>query len=73
MPTWDLSDPAPLMIDVSWDAFQPLEYCTNEYFVFKIENATDGKDVEKAFQIVQLNGIAQIKVQTLDPQHEKLW
>jgi hypothetical protein len=41
--------------------------------VFKIVNATDGKEVEKAFQIVQLNGIAQIKVQTLDPQHEKLW
>jgi hypothetical protein len=73
LPAWDLSDPAPLMIDVSWDAVQPPEYCTNEYFVFKIVNASDGKEVEKIFQIMQLNGIAQIKVQTLDPQHEKLW
>jgi hypothetical protein len=73
LPKWDLSDLTPLMIEVRWDAVQPPEYCTNEYFVFNIVNATDGNEVERAFTIVQSNGVAQIRVQTLDPQHEKLW
>jgi hypothetical protein len=55
------------MIEVRWDAVQPPEYCTNEYFLFKIINATDEKEVERAFSIVQSNGVAQIRVQTLDP------
>ena len=55
------------MIEVRWDAVQPPEYCTNEYFLFKIINATDEKEVERAFSIVQSNGVAQIWVQTLDP------